>query len=60
MKVELLVSRAGADFVQSAGDIIDVGEEEALRLVASAQAVVVEKSPERATNKRHAEKAVKP
>ena len=33
MKVKLLISRAGAGFVQSAGDIIEVSDGEAKRMM---------------------------
>lgn len=35
MKVKLLISRAGAGFVQNAGDEIDVSPEEAKRMMES-------------------------
>ena len=41
MKVELLVSRAGVGFTQNCGDIIDVGDDEAQRLIDSNQAKAV-------------------
>lgn len=41
MKVELLVSRAGVGFTQNCGDIIDVGDDEAQRLINSNQAKAV-------------------
>ncbi len=41
MKVELLVSRAGVGFTQNCGDIIDVGDDEAQRLIESNQAKAV-------------------
>ena len=41
MNVELLVSRAGVGFTQNCGDIIDVGDDEAQRLIDSNQAKAV-------------------
>ena len=41
MKVALLVSRAGVGFTQNCGDIIDVGDDEAQRLIDSNQAKAV-------------------
>ena len=38
MKVKLLVSRAGVGFTQNCGDVIDVDEDEANRLIDSNQA----------------------
>lgn len=38
MQVKLLVSRAGANFSQSPGEIIDVGEAEGGRMIAAGQA----------------------
>jgi len=38
MKVKLLVSRAGTDFTQSVGDIIEVSDDEGQRLLDSMQA----------------------
>lgn len=35
MKVKLLTSRAGADFVQNVGDVIEVSAEEAKRMMES-------------------------
>lgn len=53
MKVELLISRAGAGFVQSAGEKIEVTAREAEKLVKAGQAiVVVEEEKETATVKR--------
>lgn len=56
MKVKLLVSRAGVDFAQGVGDVIDVENDEAKRLLESGQAEPVaekraakaEKRPSRA------------
>ena len=38
MKVKLLVSRAGVGFAQNIGDTIEVGKDEAKRLLESGQA----------------------
>lgn len=60
MKVKLLVSRAGAEFVQNRGDEIDVGNEEAARMIEAGQAEPVRSAPvERAVKVAKAEKAVK-
>lgn len=54
-KVRLLVNRAGRDFVQNAGDEVEVSEDEAERLVEAQQAELLEgrrsrgKSHEKAT-----------
>lgn len=39
MKIELLCSRAGADFVQNRGDVVEVEQAEALRLIEAGQAI---------------------
>jgi hypothetical protein len=41
MKIKLLVSRAGADFVQNRGEEIEVEQAEAVRMVEAGQAVPV-------------------
>jgi hypothetical protein len=58
MKVKLLVSRAGVDFSQNAGEIIDVDEAEAGRMHAAGQCEFIVKT-ERATSKKNIQKAVK-
>jgi hypothetical protein len=59
MKVKLLTSRAGVDFTQNVGDIIEVGASEGQMLLDSGQAEVVrEEKIERAV-KVTKEKAVK-
>lgn len=58
MKVKLLISRAGSDFAQNAGDIVEVGEAEARRMVEAGQAEPVSVK-ETATKKITARKAVK-
>jgi hypothetical protein len=42
MRVRLLTDRAGNTFVQYTGDIIDLPEREAMRLVALGQAEIIE------------------
>lgn len=59
MKVKLLISRAGADFVQSQGDEIEVSAEEAKRMIDSGQAEAVGQKKETATKKVATEKATK-
>ena len=39
MKIKLLVSRAGSDFSQNIGDIIEVGNDEASRMIEAGQAI---------------------
>lgn len=39
MKVKLLVSRAGTNFTQSVGDVIEVSDDEGKRLIDSLQAI---------------------
>ncbi len=41
MKVKLLVSRAGIDFAQNVGEVIEVSKDEAQRLLDSGQAEAV-------------------
>lgn len=59
MKVELLQPRASAIGAQNRGDIIDVSEAEAKRMIQAGQAMPVRSGskPETATPKRKAEKA---
>jgi hypothetical protein len=45
MKIKLLVARAGAGFSQNRGEEIEVGDAEALRMIAADQAVAVEVPP---------------
>jgi hypothetical protein len=53
VKVRLLVNRAGINFSQSTGDVVDVSDAEAQRLIASAQAEAVrEQRVERVTSPR--------
>jgi len=50
MKIKLLISRAGVNFSQSAGDVIEVAQAEALAMIAAGQADAVEER-ETATKK---------
>lgn len=60
MKIQLLVSRAGANFSQAAGEQIDVSDAEGRRMIEAGQAVLVRSAkPEKAVAKRASEKAVK-
>ncbi len=45
MKVELLVSRAGTNFTQSVGEVIEVSDDEGKRLLDSNQAKAVGGKP---------------
>lgn len=56
MKVKLLVGRAGADFSQAPGDVIDVPDDEGKRLCDSGQAESVAARGTKGTK----ERAVKP
>lgn len=58
MKIKLLISRAGAGFVQAAGDVIDVSEREAEQLIKQGDAEPVT-SKETAVRKMPTRKAVK-
>lgn len=59
MKVKLLTSRAGLDFVQQAGDVVEMSVSEGQALIERGQAVLVrEQKIERAVKTRR-EKAVK-
>lgn len=59
-KVRLLISRAGRDFVDNAGDEIYVSPEEAKRLIESNQAEPISAvKSETATSKRKSAKAIK-
>lgn len=60
MRVKLLVSRAGPAGVQNRGDEIDVGDDEAVRMISAGQAEPVrEARVERAVPKKRAEKAIR-
>lgn len=53
MKVKLLTSRAGVNFSQNAGDVIDVSDDEAKRMIEAGQASPVAKvsEPEKAVRR---------
>lgn len=57
VQVELKTGRAGVRLVQSPGDIIDVPEDEAQRMIAKGHAVLVD---ETAMVARASERAVRP
>lgn len=60
MKLKLLVSRATANGPENRGDVIDVSDAEAIRMIEAGQAEPVrEVAPERAVHRPRAEKAVK-
>ena len=60
MQVKLTISRAGARVSQSAGEIVEVGEEEGARMIEAGQAEAVSaKGKETATKKTSPEKATK-
>ena len=58
MKIKLLVSRAGVDFSQNRGEVIEVSEKEGLSMIAAGQAELVSKK-ERTISKKETQKAVK-
>lgn len=53
MQVEMLISRAGPGGVANRGDIIEVGKEEAVRMIEAGQAIPVrdERKVEKAVRK---------
>lgn len=61
MKVKLLVPRASAEGAQNRGDVVEVTNAEAERMVAAEQAELVRaaKAPEKAVKRTKAEKATK-
>ena len=60
MKIKLLVARATANGAENRGDVIDVPDAEALRMIEAEQAVAVrESAPERAVKPVKFERAVK-
>ena len=61
MKVELLVSRSGVDGAQNRGDVIDVSDNEAKRMIEAGQAVPVRSAAKAETTSKatKAEKAIK-
>lgn len=56
MKVKLLISRAGVSFVQARGDVIEVDDDEGLRMIQAGQAEPVDDKKETATKKQPAAK----
>lgn len=52
MKVKLLQSRAGVDFSQNAGDIVEVSASEAERMIAAGQAVPAQDTKKETKNKK--------
>jgi len=61
MQVKLLVARAGASGAQNRGEIIDVSNDEGVRMIQAEQAEAVRgyKSPENAVKRSKSEKARK-
>lgn len=60
MKITLLVSRADASGAQNRGDMIDVGEAEAIRMIEAGQAEPVRgEAPERAIKRPKVERAAR-
>lgn len=60
MKVELLVSRVTAERAENRGEVVEVSNDEAARMIEAGQAIPVRSvKPEKATPKRKAEKASK-
>ena len=58
MKVKLLISRAGKDLTQNAGDQITVDDSEGLRMIKAGKALLIEEV-EKASTKKVTEKATK-
>lgn len=58
VKVRLIVSRAGTGFAQSAGDVIEVSDQEAKRMIAAEQAVPVRGEKPRTATRQPVERAV--
>ena len=57
MKIRLLVSRAGIDFSQNRGDVIEVSDREAIAMIEQGQAVPeTEESQERAVRRKPVER----
>lgn len=60
MKIKLLTSRAGAGFSQNRGDVIDVPNDEAIRMIEAGQAEAIREAPvEHAVPKMKPEKATR-
>lgn len=58
-KVKLTVSRVGSGFAQSAGEVVEVEQAEAARMIAAGQAVPVSEERPRTAVRKPAERAVK-
>jgi hypothetical protein len=57
MKIRLLVSRAGIDFAQNRGDVIEVSDREAIAMIEQGQAVPeTEEVQERAVRRKPVER----
>ncbi|MFN8993185.1 MAG: hypothetical protein ACK5X3_05905 [Pseudomonadota bacterium] len=57
MKIRLLVSRAGIDFSQNRGDVIEVSDREAIAMIEQGQAVPeTEEAQERAVRRKPVER----
>lgn len=54
MKIKLLVSRSGADGAQNVGDIIDVTDGEAVRMIEAGQAEAIRSAPKPENTMRNA------
>lgn len=61
MKVKLLIARATAHGSENRGDIVEVSDAEAVRMIAAeqAEAVRTQNAPEKAVKRSKAEKATK-
>lgn len=60
MKITLLVSRATANGSENRGDVIEVSDAEAIRMIEAGQAVAVRSvEPEKAVNRAKSEKAAR-
>lgn len=60
MKIKMLVSRAGLLASQNRGDIVEVADDEAIRMIEAGQAEAVRSvAPENAVKRGKAEKATK-
>lgn len=58
MQIKLLCSRSGNNFTQAIGQVIEVDDDEGLRMIEAGQAELVVAKPETATKKVATEKAV--
>ena len=61
MKVKLLVARAAATGAENRGDVVEVSDDEAVRMIEAGQAEPIRtaKAPEKAVKRSKAEKATK-